>query len=113
MKYLFTTLLTVIALHCTAQIDSSALARVKKMQGIEIYIQCEPLRKYEVTGSVNNENAIDVLNAISGTETEKRTIKKMIDVLIDNANRKKKKGKVSFDAILTEDGETGTLIKFQ
>jgi hypothetical protein len=47
--------------------------------------------------------------------TERKTngqLPRLIDKLIDNANRKAKKGKFVFDAIITEDGRTGTLIKF-
>lgn len=93
-------------------IDKKGLARTYKRQGIEIYILSEPLQDYEVTGKVTNDDAISWMNAISGTETE-RTLTESIDVLISNANRKSQKGKFVFDAIITEDGSTGTCIKFK
>lgn len=95
-----------------SQDDKKGLGRVVKRQGIEIYVMSEPVREYTVTGSVNKDDFSSVINALSGKKDE-RTIIQMIDVLINNANRKQKKGKLEFDAILTEDGQTGTLIKFK
>lgn len=91
--------------------DSTALAKVNKRKGVEIYVMSEPLRPYEVTGQVTADDFTSVLNALNGKQ-DQRTITQMIDVLINNATRKQKKKKLEYDAIITEDGETGTLIKF-
>lgn len=113
-KTAFIFVLFIASLQALAQdqTNQKGLARTYKRQGIEIYILSEPLRDYEVTGKVSNEDFTDWANAISGEET-KRTLTESIDVLITNANRKAKKGKFSFDAIITEDGSTGTCIKFK
>ena len=92
--------------------DKRGLARTYKRQGIEIYILSEPLAEYEVTGKVTNDDAASIVNALSGEE-DKRTLTEKIDALISNANRKAKKKKFEFNAIITEDGTTGTCIKFK
>jgi len=94
------------------QVNSTDMARVQKKQGIPIFIQCEPVNAYEVTGKVTNDDALTWANALTGDETG-RTLTENIDVLINNANRKAKKGKFTFDAIITDDGTTGTCIKFK
>jgi len=93
-------------------IARKGLSHTYKRQGIEIYILSEPVREYEVTGKVTNDDAASILDALSGTET-KHSLTEDIDVLINNANRKAKKKKFVFDAIITEDGSTGTCIKFK
>lgn len=103
-------LLFVFSLTTFAQNEGKA--QVKRRQGIEVYIFSEPLRPYEITGQVTNEDAASVLNAIAD-ENQCRDIVEQIDVLINNALRKQKKGKFEFDAIITEDGSKGICIKFK
>ena len=92
--------------------DNKGLARTYKRKGVEIYILSEPIRDYTVTGTVSDEDAESIINIFAGKET-KRTLVESIDVLISNANRKAGKKKFEFDAIITEDGSTGTCIKFK
>jgi len=87
------------------------LSRVKKRQGIEVYIMSEPLRSYEITGEVLAEDASSILNALAGEEKQK-DITEQVDILISNAMRKKRKGKFDFDAIITDNGQKGICIKF-
>ena len=94
------------------QVTGTDMARVQKKQGIPIFIRSEPVTPYEVTGKVTNDDALTWANALTGDETG-RGLDENIDVLLNNANRKAKKGKFSFDAIITDDGNTGTCIKFK
>ena len=94
------------------QVTGTDMARVQKKQGIPIFIRSEPVTPYEVTGKVTNDDALTWANAFTGEETV-RTLDENIDVLLNNANRKAKKGKFLFDAIITDDGTTGTCIKFK
>lgn len=86
-------------------------ATVRRFQGVPVFIMCEPVTPYEVTGKVTNDDALSWAVAITGDETG-RGLKDNIDVLVNNANRKAKKGKFYFDAIITDDGSTGACIKF-
>jgi hypothetical protein len=113
MKKLLCTLVAfTMATFLLAQETKKGLAIVNKRKGVEIYVMCEPVRDYEVTGEVTKEDLGSWLTAATGNQ-DNRTVGQMIDTLINNANRKAKKKKLQFDAILTEDGQTGTLIKFK
>lgn len=97
-----------------AQVSNDGLAKVMKRQGIEIYIMSEPVKEYTVAGKVTATDVGTFLNAFAKTKDERLDdIRKMIDILITNANRKQKKGKLEYDAIMTEDGTNGILIKFK
>lgn len=111
MKQLITCIALLLSVSVFAQNDTKGLAKVNKRQGIEIYILCEPVREYTVTGKVTKDDLGSWLNALNGKDDGK-DLYQMIDALIGNANRKQKKGKLDYDAIITEDGRTGTLIKF-
>jgi hypothetical protein len=93
------------------QSEDKGKAIVKRRQGIEVYILSEPVRPYEVTGTISSDDASSILGALSD-EKDCRNVVEQIDVLINNALRKQKKGKFAFDAIITENGTKGTCIKF-
>ncbi len=96
-----------------AQTTKRDTATVSKVRGIPVFVMCEPTTPYEVTGSVSDTDAGSVLNALGGKDTY-RTIKESCNVIIDNAQRKQKKGKFDFDAvIISDDGRNGTCIKFK
>lgn len=103
--------LSVLSVLCYSQNDRG-VGRASKIQGVEVYVMSEPLHSYTVTGKVTKDDIGSFLNAFAGKKDE-RTIKEMLETLVENANRKQKKGKLDFDAILTEDGKTGTLIKYK
>lgn len=95
-------------------------ARVNTRQGIQIYVFCQPLRPYEVVKRVNNEDLQDastaVTDAINGTKTVRcKSLTENLDIMIDEAVRlkSKKKSPVVFDAIMTDDGTNGSLIKWK
>ena len=93
------------------QSEDQGKAIVKRRQGIEVYILSEPVRPYEITGTVSSDDASSILSEIA-EENNCRNVVEQIDVLINNALRKQKKGKFEFDAIITENGSKGTCIKF-
>ena len=94
------------------QQDDESTAWVKTRQGIEIYVFSDPVREYEIIGEVAAEDATSIISALAGEETC-RNIVEQIDVLLKNAKRKVKKGKMEeFDAIMTDDGDIGVCIKF-
>lgn len=108
MKVLFIAATLLLSANLFAQ---NTGANVNTHQGIPVFVMAQPSAKYEVTGTVNPNDIGSWLDAINGKKDE-RTIQQLIDKLIDNANRKARKGKFTFDAIITTDGRTGTLIKF-
>lgn len=109
MKQLF--IFAFVAICSTSFAQSNQSATVNTHQGVPVFIMAQPTAKYEITGTVNPNDFGSWLDAINGKKDE-RTIQQLIDKLIDNANRKARKGKFVFDAIITTDGRTGTLIKF-
>ena len=89
-------------------------ATVRKIEGVPIFILNEPDAAYTVIGKVSDQDAVSIMNAVSGTATI-RSIIEQAQIIIRNAQRKQKKGKIDeFDAIIIDDdGHTGTCIKFK
>ena len=86
---------------------------MQRVRGVPVFVMCEPLAAYEVTGNVTDDDAAAILNAVNGTSTY-RTIRESCEVIINNATRKQKKGKFQFDAIIiSDDGHSGTCIQFK
>ena len=107
-------LFVLIMLSCLVQAQTSKhdTATVSKVRGVPVFAMCEPTASYEVVANVSDDDAASIINAISGENTY-RTIKESCQVIVDNAQRKQKKGKFVFDAIIiSDDGHTGTCIKF-
>ena len=84
-------------------------ARVNKVSGVPVYVMCDPTASYEVVGKVSDETAGSLLSS-----STTRTMKESIQNMVQNADRKKKKGKFDYDAILvSDDCKTGTCIKWK
>lgn len=95
------------------QTERKDSAIVSKVRGVAVFVMCEPTSPYEVTGNVSDTDAGSLLNSLGGKDTY-RTIKESCNVIADNAQRKQKKGKFEFDAIIiSDDGHSGTCIKFK
>jgi hypothetical protein len=92
----------------------SVKSNVRKVEGVPVYILSEPDAEYTVVGKVTDQDAVSVLNAISGTPTI-RSIIEQAKIILANAQRKQKKGKIGeFDAIIIDDdGHLGSCIKFK
>ena len=92
--------------------EENRAATVNLYNGIPVFVMSEPVKPYTVTGQVSNIDAAALIGA-GLTGADERTVTQMIDAMLTNANRKKKKGKLDFDAIVTADGVTGNCIKWQ
>ena len=105
--------------------ENKGLAKVRKMSGIELYIYSEPLREYEVVGAVSSTDLVEVLNAVTvglktiddsdrASDVKYYSMNERIKIIVQNALKKKnhKKKPIDFDAIIIDDDEIGTLIKF-
>jgi endoglucanase Acf2 len=95
-------------LFCVAQKDLQT-AIVTKHNNIPVFVMSEPVKEYNVVGAVTNKFRTDT------TQTAKApiTINDMVDNLVNYAQELAKKDKIDFDAIITTDGLSGSLIKFK
>jgi hypothetical protein len=107
-----------LSLLCFSQIfsyaQSTPKSNVRKIEGIPVYVLSEPDVEYSVIGKVSDQDATSILNAVSGTPTI-RSIIDQAKIIISNALRKQRKGKIDeFDAIIIDDdGHVGTCIKYK
>ena len=82
------------------------LAKVNRVRGIPVYVMSEPIDDYEVV--------LEISATLAYLAVENPKIDYLIDYLIRTANWKVSKGKIDpYDAILTKNGDYGTLIKFK
>ena len=96
-------------LFCKAQNDVRT-AIVANHNNIPVFIMSEPVKEYNVVGAVTDKFRTDTL-AIQ--KDAPLTIDDMIDRLVEYATELGKMNKIDFDAIITTDGKSGTLIKFK
>lgn len=105
MKSLLLALLF-ITTSLTAQ--DQRLARVKKMQGKELYILAEPLRAYEIVSDKHQRSG----KFFSKGGASKMAISTKLEVLIKKMLKESIKEGYEFDALLYEDGKRAFAIKF-
>ena len=107
MKTILLTLACIaIILSIAATTDNEKdVARVQKINGKMVFVMCEPLQEYEVVETVNTT----VSSLLAGQQSISAQVKEMVNKAI----QREKKGKYSFDAILTADGNDAVLIKFK
>lgn len=108
MKYIILVLILFPVL-CKAQNDIRT-GLVTKRNGMPVFIMSEPVKEYNIVGAVTNKTNAD---SAGNNKNMPATINEMIDKLIAYAAELSKKNKIDFDAIITEDGLSGTLIKFK
>lgn len=96
-------------LFCTAQTDIRT-AIVTKHNNIPVFIMSEPVKEYNVVGAVTDKFRTDTIDIEKATPL---TINDMVDRLILYANELSKDKKIDFDAIITTDGKSASLIKFK
>lgn len=124
MKRTFLGLLLLLSITAYSQ-ENKGLARVKKVSGVEVYVYAEPLREYEIKGTVTSESLEEIANAVGtankvmeGTDRASDvrcySMSERIKFIVRNAMKKKnaKKNPIDFDAIIIDDDKSGTLIKF-
>ena len=89
-----------------SQSNETELARVKKMNGIETYIMCEPLREYDVVVDVNTGAKAESI--LTGG-----LINKSISGRVEQFINRAKKENVNFDAIVYTSGKRIIGVKFK
>lgn len=89
-----------------SQTDETELARVKRMNGVEIYIMCEPLREYEVVVDINTGAKAESI--LTGG-----LINKSISGRVEQFINRAKKENENFDAIVYTSGKRIVGVKFK
>ncbi|MEQ8628089.1 hypothetical protein [Ekhidna sp.] len=90
------------AVAFTFQKDDS-LARVNRIQGVYVFVQCEPVQDYDVVGDKTTKFG----TALMGKQSIDDQLQSMIK------RGRKDLGDDAFDGVITQDGEIGTFIKFK
>jgi hypothetical protein len=85
-------------------------AIVTKHHNIPVFIMSEPVKEYNIVGAVTDKFRTDTLDIQTANPL---TINDMIDRLVVYAGELGKKDKIDFDAIITTDGKSASLIKFK
>ena len=96
-------------LFSTAQNDVRT-AIVTKYNNIPVFIMSEPVKEYNVVGAVTDKFRTDTLAIKKDAPV---TIDDMLERLVNYATDLGRTNKIDFDAIITTDGKSGTLIKFK
>lgn len=105
MKTLFSFVLTIsICSNAYAQKPQN-LARVQRLDGVEVYILCEPLRAYEMVTSVNT--ALKAEAILTGGLINESITDKVLQFI-----RRARKQVGNFDAVLYSGGKSLITIKF-
>ena len=87
------------------QDKDKSLAKAQRIQGKYVFVLCEPVLEYEFVEDVNT--------SASQMLVGQQDIRDQIKDMVNRAIKKEQKGKIGkFDAIMTDNGDVGTLIKF-
>lgn len=109
-----------LLLLCASFAHAQDSATVNTRQGVPVFVFAKPLRPYEVLRRIDNTDYQDAANSITDALNDTKTVRckslsESLDILVTEADRlrSKKKNPVLFDAIITDDGTTGALIKWK
>jgi hypothetical protein len=102
-------ILFLIPLVSFAQTDTRT-AIVTQHNNIPVFIMSEPVKEYNVVGAVTDKFRTDTVDIQTNNPL---TINDMVDRLVLYANELSKEKKIEFDAIITTDGKSASLIKFK
>lgn len=102
-------LIFLLPLFCKAQTDMRT-AIVSKHNNIPVFIMSEPVKEYNVVGAVTDKFRTDTINI---QKAQPVTIDDMINRLVAYAGELANTNKIDFDAIITTDGKSASLIKFK
>lgn len=105
-KLLFTLMAFAWCLSINAQNDSFDLGRVKKINGIEAYIMCEPLRDYETIVDIGT--GFKAESVITGG-----LVNKSISGRIEQFIKRAKKENSNIDAVVYSSGKRIVGVKFK
>jgi hypothetical protein len=101
-----TLLLIMAATMPIAQDQDKALARVQRVQGKYVFVMSQPTMDYEVVDDLSTGGTSLLVG--------KQSIDDQITNMIKRGMKRVEKGDIKdFDAIVTPDGQRGTLIKFK
>ena len=111
MKKGIVSVMIFVSLSAMSQTDLKGLARVKKVQGVEVYISAEPLRDYTVVGNSSSTSFGSVVTELVGSQVR---MSERVNIIVTKAMKKRndKKNPIDFDAILIDQDDKGILIKF-
>lgn len=102
-------MLFMIPLASLAQTNDRT-AIVTRHNNIPVFIMSEPVKEYNVVGAVTDKFRADTLDIQKSGPV---TINDMINRLVDYASALSKEQKIDFDALITTDGKSASLIKFK
>jgi len=93
-----------------AQSDTKSLARVSKMQGVEVYAMCEPVREYEVLFDMNTgAKAASVFTGGVVNEGISDKLGQFVKRVMKEAEKKNQQ----VDAIVYSNGKNVVAVKFK
>ncbi|WP_345268932.1 hypothetical protein [Nibrella viscosa] len=107
--YLFL-LLLVATIHTAFAQDKAGIARVEKIQGIEAYVMCEPLRDYDKVFDIGT--GVKASSLLTGGVVNEGVADKA-DQFVRFAVKEGKKENKEFDAVLISGSKTAVAIKFK
>jgi hypothetical protein len=110
-KFIYVVLLLIaIAQVSYAQKNTKGMARVSKMQGIEVYAMCEPVREYEELFDVlTGAKAASLLTG--GIINE--GVSEKLSQFVSRAKKEADKRDLTVDAIIYTDGKKVIAVKFK
>jgi len=114
-RILFTSIIlfcTAVVAFCQVSEDEKGMARVRKQQGFDIYIYCEPVADYEEIEEVGS-----TLGALAAAGDVNITIDQIVQSTINRAVRKNKKiqkdgGTQKIEAIIIYSNEKASGIRY-
>lgn len=110
MKVIFSILMFLFCLNLQAQKNDKGIAKVRKINGLDIYIFSEPVAEYEVLDKISgfwNWGADE-----EGRSSLEDTVKTMIKRASKKSKKADKKGKEVADAIIIYDNNDGVMIRY-
>lgn len=102
--------LSLMAVGVTVAQSKKGIARVDKIQGIETYVMCEPLREYETVFDVSSGAKASSL--LTGGVVNEGVADKTTQ-FVNRAIKQGKKESKEFDAVLVSGSKTAVAIKFK
>ncbi|MDT0643722.1 hypothetical protein RM553_12840 [Zunongwangia sp. F363] len=103
------TLLLALLFVANFYAQDKTLAKVHKVNGIEVYILSEPLRDYDVV--FGGDNKIQWTSALTGGLVN-ASIESKVSKFVKSVQEKSEEENVEFDAIVYSDGKNVSAIKF-